>query len=293
MEIKWLNDFLVLSSEGNFRVAAGLRHVSQPAFSRRIQALESWVGAQLVDRSTQPSHLTEAGKLFLPVAQQIVNLAEEGKDKIQTQVLQENEKITFATLGALAQAFIPVWLKKLQPLIAVQNFGVRTEYSSIEEYFHALERKEVDFFICYENTKARFHGDESDFSSTKLDEDIFIPVVSPNEMGAPTWWLPDAANEIIPCLHSLPKSSPWPIGKHMENRWGHVNFKSVYNSSLGPTLRAMAIEGFGVAWIPNAIVKDDLASGRLVRAAEPEDDIRVDIRIYRCKNSHEARLEFF
>lgn len=42
MEIKWLKDFLVLNNTGNFRIAAEQRCVLQPAFSRRIQALEAW-----------------------------------------------------------------------------------------------------------------------------------------------------------------------------------------------------------------------------------------------------------
>ncbi len=293
MEIKWLEDFLVLSAEGNFRIAAKQRYVSQPAFSRRIQALEHWIGAPLFDRKCQPSQLTEAGKLFLPIAQKIIDLAELGKAQVATHAQQENQKITFATLGALAQVFLPAWLKGLQPFIAAHHFRVRTEYSSIEEYFGALETGEVDFFICYENAQAKLKNAETGFSSMKLGEETLIPVVSPNEDGAPAWWLPDAENDVIPCLHSLPKSSPWPIGSHMEGRWNHINFTSVYNSSLGPTLRAMAIEGFGLAWIPNTIVKNDLVSGRLVRAAEPEDDICVEISVYRNNNSHETKLEDF
>jgi len=293
MEIKWLKDFLVLSVEGNFRIAAQQCHVSQPAFSRRIQALETWIGAPLIDRNSHPSQLTEAGKLFLPVAQKIIDLAEMGKAEVQTQVQDENEKITFATLGTLAQGFLPTWLKKLQPLIEIQHFEVRTEYSNIVEYFSALEEEEVDFFICYENAAAKLHENDNDFTSIKLGEETLIPVVSPDENGAPKWWLPDASTNIIPTLHSLPKSSPWPIMSHIEERYGNVNFKCVYNSSLGPTLRAMAIEGFGLAWIPNAIVKEDIANARLVRAAEPEDDILVDIMIYRCLKNSEPRVEKF
>jgi LysR family transcriptional regulator, hypochlorite-specific transcription factor HypT len=51
MDTKCLIDVLVLRSEGNFRIAAEQRGVSQPAFSRRIQALEAWVGAALIDRA--------------------------------------------------------------------------------------------------------------------------------------------------------------------------------------------------------------------------------------------------
>jgi DNA-binding transcriptional LysR family regulator len=127
----------------------------------------------------------------------------------------------------------------------------------------------------------------------KLGEESLVPVVSPDESGAPTWWLPDAPTDIIPCLHCLPKTSPWPITSHMEEKYKHLNFKSVYNSSLGPTLRAMAIEGFGLAWIPLTIVKEDLASGRLVRAAKCNDDIHVEITIYRRTNANESKIDDF
>ena len=50
MNLSWLEDFLVLSASGNFSRAADERHMTQPAFSRRIRALEEWLGADLFDR---------------------------------------------------------------------------------------------------------------------------------------------------------------------------------------------------------------------------------------------------
>ncbi len=44
MELKWLEDFLSLADSGSFSRSAEQRHVSQPAFSRRIRALEAWPG---------------------------------------------------------------------------------------------------------------------------------------------------------------------------------------------------------------------------------------------------------
>ena len=60
MNLSWLEDFLALAASGNFSRAAEERHMTQPAFSRRIRALEEWLGAELFDRSTQPARLTEA-----------------------------------------------------------------------------------------------------------------------------------------------------------------------------------------------------------------------------------------
>jgi DNA-binding transcriptional LysR family regulator len=59
MELYWLQDFLSLVRNGNFSRAAAERHVTQSAFSRRIQALEDWAGAPLFDRATHPIELTE------------------------------------------------------------------------------------------------------------------------------------------------------------------------------------------------------------------------------------------
>ena len=72
MNFTWCEDFLALAASGNFSRAAEARHTSQPAFSRRIRALEEWLGVELFDRTSQPARLTEAGEWFRGVAQDMV-----------------------------------------------------------------------------------------------------------------------------------------------------------------------------------------------------------------------------
>lgn len=293
MELKWVKDFLALNRVGTFRMAAQQRSVSQPAFSRRIQALEAWIEATLIDRTGQPSQLTEAGRLFLPVAQRIADLAEAVKEDVQTLTMEDKERIRFSTLSTLAQIFLPSWLKSLQPFIAADQFVVKTEYGAIADYFAAVEDSSVDFFICYEDPNNKFFNRKSVFSSLKLGEETLVPVISPDDNGAPRWWLPDRPTGIIPCLHTLTEHSPSPVRYHMKNKYAHLNFRSIYESSIAPTLKAMAIEGFGLAWIPSAEVEADLATGRLVRAGEPADNINVEIKIYRSLKNNEPRVEKF
>lgn len=293
MELKWLEDFLALSMEGNFRIAAQQRCVSQPAFSRRIQALEAWIEAPLVDRTCQPSQLTKAGKLFRPVAQQIVDFAKAGKEDVHTLILNDKTKIRISTLGTLSQIFMPGWLKNLQPFIDANQYIIKTEYSTILSYFSALEDNSVDFFVSYLDPRIGLQGDTEIFTSLKLGEESLVPVASPNEDGTPSWWLPEKPEGPIPCLHTLSDHSPWPIKKHMESKYSGLVFESVYDSSIGTTLKAMALEGFGMAWLPHTLVADDLASGRLVRAADREDDILLDIRIFRCSKYNEPRVDDF
>lgn len=282
LEIKWLEDLIVLASTGNFRLAAEQRNVSQPAFSRRIQALEAWVGASLVDRKCQPACLTVAGASFVDVAQGIVAAAYQSRDAITAQALGENGKIRFSTLSTLAQFFMPVWLKNLQPFIETDQFLVRTDFGTVAQYLSALEENVVDLFICYDDPIAGFKTDPTRFTSLKLGSERLVPVVAPDVNGAPLWWLPDRPATPIPYLHTGNTLSLWPIKAHLKKRYRDLTFNTVYETSIATAMKAMAIEGYGVAWIPNAIVADDLVAGRLVRAAGSADDIVVDIKIFRC-----------
>src|SRR3954467_2804122 len=69
MELIWFEDYLALSETLSFSKAAEARHVTQPAFSRRIRALEDWVGASLSVRTTHSVTLTPAGEHFHGLAE--------------------------------------------------------------------------------------------------------------------------------------------------------------------------------------------------------------------------------
>ena len=72
MELKWLEDFVMLANTASFSRSAQARNVTQSAFSRRIKQLEAWAGAPLISRATIPAELTAEGRSFLPFAQEML-----------------------------------------------------------------------------------------------------------------------------------------------------------------------------------------------------------------------------
>jgi DNA-binding transcriptional LysR family regulator len=74
--ISSLQSFLRVAETGSFSAVAAQRGVTQPAISRQVGALEEYLGAQLVQRSTQAVTLTEEGKNLLTAAQELVDAAE-------------------------------------------------------------------------------------------------------------------------------------------------------------------------------------------------------------------------
>ena len=284
MDINWLEDFLTLCKYRNFRVASEYRFISQPAFSRRINSLETWVGAKLIDRSSQPVHLTDAGELFKPVAQEIVRLAYLSRSDIQVKLREKEEKICFATLSTLAQYFVPSWLKCLQEDIDSEIFNVRTDFANVEDYLCALDEGEVDFFICYEDPTEMLLNDMKKYTSLHLGVETLVPVVSPDNEGKPRWWLPSKPQGVIPYLQTQYTPSLLPVKHHLDSRYRNLNFLPVFQTTIAASLSAMAREGYGVAWVPLSIAIDDLNKGLLVRAGDEKDDIKLDMKIYRNIN---------
>lgn len=72
MDTQTLQAFLAVARAGSFSVAAERLHLTQPAVSKRIAALESQLGARLFDRIGRRPQLTEAGRALLPRAHRIL-----------------------------------------------------------------------------------------------------------------------------------------------------------------------------------------------------------------------------
>ena len=65
-----------------------------------------------------------------------------------------------------------------------------------------------------------------------------------------------------------------------------IHFDRVYETDMAEGLKAMALEGHGIAFLPHSAVKKELRAKRLVSALPPDTrglDITMDVRVYREK----------
>jgi len=96
VETKWLEDFVSLAETRSFSRSAQLRHVTQPAFSRRIQSLEAWAGIDLVDRSSYPTRLTAAGETLHGQALEILGALQASRNMMRGHKVAGHDMIEFA-----------------------------------------------------------------------------------------------------------------------------------------------------------------------------------------------------
>ncbi len=78
MEIGQLEAFDRVARDGNFTRAAETMDLTQPAVSTRISLLEAELGGQLFERRGRTLLLTPLGERFLPYAQRIIALRDDG-----------------------------------------------------------------------------------------------------------------------------------------------------------------------------------------------------------------------
>ncbi|MFM7121944.1 MAG: LysR family transcriptional regulator [Gammaproteobacteria bacterium] len=79
-----LQAFVAVAETGSFSRAAQRLHLTQPAISRRVQALETTVRTRLFDRVGKQVYLTDAGQLLLPRASRLLQDAEDSRRLLET-----------------------------------------------------------------------------------------------------------------------------------------------------------------------------------------------------------------
>ena len=114
MDLNWLLDFECLARTLNFTRASDERNITQSAFSRRIKALESWVGLPLVNRDTYPVQLTEAGQQFLPIAVEVVGQLTDARRAIRDADRGDRDFVRFSALHTISVNFLAPRIDEMQ-----------------------------------------------------------------------------------------------------------------------------------------------------------------------------------
>ena len=116
IETKWLYDFLTLEKCRNFSQAAVSRNVSQPAFSRRIRALEQAIGVELFNRQVTPLQLSEQGKIFHSQIRHLLQQLESNLAELRGGSDYAQRKIKIAAAHSLSLGLLPSIISQMPPL---------------------------------------------------------------------------------------------------------------------------------------------------------------------------------
>nr|WP_238541790.1 LysR family transcriptional regulator [Acidovorax sp. CF316] len=107
LSTRQLDAFLALAEQRNFTRAAAQCHLSQPAFSALIRALEDDLGLRLFDRSTRHVDLTGEGQNFLESARRIRGEITAALAAVRDAATLQRGRVAVALLPSLAAGWLP------------------------------------------------------------------------------------------------------------------------------------------------------------------------------------------
>jgi len=279
MEFKWLEDFVLLSQVKNFSKAADLRNITQPAFSRRIQSLELWLGTPLIDRSCFPMELTPAGLYFYEQAIVLIENISEARVTLKSRNSNQGLTIDFAVPHNLSLTFFPDWIKVASKYMGGASY--RLKALNVHDAVMTLLNGGSDLLVAYSHPSSPLRLDPELYRSKLLgvenislyglasiqhkyqkNPDIEVPYLSYGTSA----YLGKIAD------HMLVKS---PIG---------INFKKIYETDMAEGLKSMMLAGHGYAFLPESSVKKELDEGLVVKAFSSKKyalDAELEVRLFR------------
>lgn len=142
MELRHLRYFVTVAEELNVRRAAVRLHVSQPPLSRQIHDLEAEIGARLFSRHKRGVELTDAGRLFLGEARQILARTEQAIQIAQSAGRGEAGRLSLAYSAWACDPVIPWAIRRFRcrsPLVELQIRELPSH-----EQIEALLAKQLD-----------------------------------------------------------------------------------------------------------------------------------------------------
>lgn len=254
MELTWIDDFLALHATRNFTRAARVRHATQPAFSRRIQRLEEWMGARLVSREVVPVALTPAGEEFLKRAQRLHEDIMDSRRAALSVASHFEKTLRIITTNTIATSFLPGWIAQNRfedySLVVASNTGC----------LEALRQGRAEMALI-----ARF-GEEVDmpgFAQEIVGEDALILVAGAKIR--PLIKL-DKGRLTGPLMAYTPGTAYGAqIAAMLEREGIRMPDRLICESASAEALAAQVKAGLGAAWLPRFLVEEPL-----MRCAVPE-----------------------
>jgi DNA-binding transcriptional LysR family regulator len=266
VELRHIRSFLSLAKTLNFSRTAEIVHLSQPALSLQIQALESEIGFKLFERDRRKTALTAAGAAFRREATGGLAQLEQG---IQNARLAAQGKLGVVRLGFVSTAgtyLIPKLINQYREKNPLVEFSLRNVLTADQGPMLEEDSLDLGFLRMPFNTGPNLEA-------APIHQEDFVLVVPSSHALArkPRVRLRETANEayVLYDRAHAPGFHDFLIG--ILNRAGVIP-KVAQVAGEMPTLISLVASGAGISLLPASAAKNSTAP---VTACQVLDKISI------------------
>ena len=252
MNAKQFKYVLVLANEGSFSKAADTLNISQPSLSQYIKKIEKEVGLELFDRTNGDVRITDAGRVYIETARQILDLEHQLENAFTDLAAHKTGSLVIGTAPYRAASMMPVIASAFQMFHPGMYLVVRE--GTTAELVEGMEHGEYDLALTL------LPNDDRLFDYEKVMEEELI-------LAVPGSFPPFAATELPACRHPAVRTDAIDgqgfvmltdtqfMQKQLENLL-NANKLSVRSAAVVKSLEAqieMVKAGVGMALMPSGI----------------------------------------
>ena len=254
MELGQLEAFVQVAALRSFSRAAEVLRLTQPSVTARIQSLEHELGEELFERGGRGTRLTDAGAVFHPYAERILQTIREGRDALDEVRSLQAGNLRLGSALTVCTYVLPRVLHAFHQRHPGVEVSVRSGRS--EQVLTMLLNDEVQVGLV----RSLIHPD---VETVGLYEDEVILTTNPQHPFARSGRVSIKDVAAQPVILFDRGSSYYGLIHSFFRQAGVVPMVAMELDSMEATKR-MVEEGLGIALLPRVCLERELAQGDLV-----------------------------
>jgi len=269
MNPRQLRAFVAVSQTLSFAQAGERLHLSQPALSLTIKALEEDLGGPLLVRSTRSVRLTPEGETLLPLARRLLADWDNTEELMRQHFTLQRGKVSIAAMPSFAGNLLPKGLRRFKDLHPNVNVAVHDVVN--EQVVEMVRQRRVELGIGFEPESLR----SLLFQPLFLDRFVaVVPRDSPLARLASVTWAQLLEADFI----TLQRPSAVRLLLEADLRERHGRLAVAFESHQLATVGRMVAAGLGVSAVP-ALCKQQMeeSGAHCLPLEEPRIERRIGL----------------
>ncbi|MBR0788038.1 LysR family transcriptional regulator [Bradyrhizobium manausense] len=252
LDFRSIETFLWVVKLGSFRGAAARLNTTQPAISQRIAQLEREMGVKLLNRDHRFASPTPSGRQMMVYAEKLIGL----RAAMMAEIGDRSAMRGVMRLG-VAETIVHTWLPRLVKSVneIYPNLSLEIEVDITPNLTARLLAQEIELaFVVGPLSASGVHN--------RMLADYPIGFLASPSLGLGHGPVTPADLARFPIITFPRKTKPYEVVREVFDRPELPPIRLHASASLATVIH-MAVEGLGIAVIPDAIVENELADGRL------------------------------
>jgi len=283
MDIVHLRSFIAVVEEKSFTAAAARLGVAKSVCSRRISELETDLSAQLVHRTTRAVVPTQAGMDYYQDCLEVIGSFEDANHKAKSGASVVSGHLKLSLPVDYCGAVLAPKLESFAQIFPDVSLTIEMSDSTVDLVSGGYDAAvRIGTLI------------DSTLYARKIGQIRIVCCASPSyisKYGAPET-VDDLSEHQCILYSNSSTGSDWVFYKDGQKIRKRVRGR--YSVNNGLYQMTLAMNGHGIAYLPNFLADTQVDSGKLVRILEDYDQISIDIQVvYPEKKNMRAVLRAF